>query len=57
MFVTHGGYNSLLEGSQAGVPMVFVPLFIDQHGNAQRGVRRHIGVSINKEELKVQLDD
>ncbi|MGW0890111.1 glycosyltransferase [Saccharopolyspora sp. NPDC002578] len=36
LFVTHGGYNGIREAMRAGVPMVVMPLFGDQHDNARR---------------------
>lgn len=50
-FVTHGGYNSLLESAQAGVPMVMVPLFADQYGNVVRAQRLNLGTVVFKEHL------
>jgi len=53
LFITHGGYNSLVETAQAGVPMLLLPLFGDQQGNAKRAVRLGIGLDLKKTELDV----
>ncbi|ALC40195.1 maker599 [Drosophila busckii] len=39
VFITHGGMFSTQEGIHWGVPMLFIPLFGDQHRNAIRSVR------------------
>jgi len=51
VFITHGGYNSLLESCHAAVPLLMYPLFGDQYGNARRAERRGIGLMIDKENL------
>ena len=56
-FVTHGGYNSLLESSQAGVPMVLVPLFGDQYGNVFRAQRLSMGIYVDRAALKANESD
>uniref|UniRef100_A0A914WMV5 glucuronosyltransferase n=1 Tax=Plectus sambesii TaxID=2011161 RepID=A0A914WMV5_9BILA len=54
LFITHGGYNSLLESTKAGVPMVLIPLFVDQYGNAMRAVRLNIGVNVDKNTITAE---
>uniref|UniRef100_A0A5S6R3D5 glucuronosyltransferase n=1 Tax=Trichuris muris TaxID=70415 RepID=A0A5S6R3D5_TRIMR len=46
VFITHAGYNSLLEVTLAGVPVILIPLFGDQPGNAARAVRRGLGLQL-----------
>ena len=36
MFIGHGGQNGLLEASKAGVPIVVIPIFGDQHRYFQK---------------------
>ena len=47
LFVTHGGYNSLIETVFHGVPVVMCPLMIDQNGNAQVAKGKGIGEIID----------
>ncbi|KAI8491722.1 UDP-glucuronosyltransferase 2A1 [Branchiostoma belcheri] len=47
VFVTHAGYNGLSEALHHGVPMVCLPQFADQPGNAARVVARGLGVKLD----------
>ncbi|KAI6171606.1 UDP-glucuronosyltransferase [Aphelenchoides bicaudatus] len=46
-FITHGGMNSLSEASHAGVPLIVIPLFADQHRNARIAEYREFGFRLN----------
>ncbi|XP_023247051.1 UDP-glucuronosyltransferase 2A3-like [Copidosoma floridanum] len=46
-FVTHGGLGSTQESLSAGVPMIGVPLFGDQHINVRSQVRRNIATMVD----------
>ncbi|CAD5215340.1 unnamed protein product [Bursaphelenchus okinawaensis] len=48
LLIAHGGYNSFLEASQAGVPIVLMPLFADQFINAKRSDRFGISTVLDK---------
>ncbi len=45
-FVTHGGFNSVRESLQAGVPMVALPLFGDHPPNAERVEQLGAGITL-----------
>ena len=45
--ISHGGINSVLEAMWAGLPVVGIPIFVDQFGNMDRVVARGFGVSLN----------
>lgn len=44
-FITHGGINSIKECVQAAVPMLVVPLDVDQPGNAAKVVHKQLGLA------------
>eukprot|EP00058_Branchiostoma_floridae_P003053 XP_002588541.1 hypothetical protein BRAFLDRAFT_220703 [Branchiostoma floridae] len=46
-FITHAGIRGVYEALHHGVPMVCLPLFSDQPGNAARVVARGLGVKLN----------
>lgn len=50
-FITHGGYNSLLEAANTGVPLISIPLFGDQAGNRRRAERHGIAIGLDKHEV------
>uniref|UniRef100_A0A0K0F4X1 glucuronosyltransferase n=1 Tax=Strongyloides venezuelensis TaxID=75913 RepID=A0A0K0F4X1_STRVS len=48
LLIAHGGYNSFLEASQTGVPVILMPLFADQFINAKRAQRFGIAETLDK---------
>lgn len=44
LFITHGGFSSVREAVFLGVPMIVLPCWLDQPGNAARVVYHRLGV-------------
>ncbi|TDD84954.1 glycosyltransferase [Saccharopolyspora karakumensis] len=54
-FITHCGFNSTRESLYAGVPMVGLPMFAEQPGNAARITEIGAGLAFNIEDVTVPL--
>jgi len=52
--IIHGGYNSLTETTYMGVPVIVMPLWGDQYGNAVRVTRQNIGVKLERQNMNEQ---
>jgi UDP:flavonoid glycosyltransferase YjiC (YdhE family) len=51
LFITHGGYNSLMEAARAGVPLICMGYFADQKRNAKVVERNGWGLPFEKRNL------
>uniref|UniRef100_A0A914QK85 glucuronosyltransferase n=1 Tax=Panagrolaimus davidi TaxID=227884 RepID=A0A914QK85_9BILA len=47
-FITHGGMNSVMEGSTKGIPMICIPMFGDQNRNALLLESKGTGIVLDK---------
>ncbi|KAK0417605.1 hypothetical protein QR680_013104 [Steinernema hermaphroditum] len=54
LLIAHGGYNSFLEASQTGIPVVLMPLFADQFINARRAQRFGFARTLDKLSLTTE---
>uniref|UniRef100_A0A914QF71 glucuronosyltransferase n=2 Tax=Panagrolaimus davidi TaxID=227884 RepID=A0A914QF71_9BILA len=50
-FISHGGMNSVMEGSTKGVPMICIPVFADQGHNSMLLVRRETAIKLEKTDI------
>uniref|UniRef100_A0A6P6XZ04 UDP-glucuronosyltransferase 1-1-like n=1 Tax=Dermatophagoides pteronyssinus TaxID=6956 RepID=A0A6P6XZ04_DERPT len=46
LVITHGGNNSVTETFAQGKPMIIMPLFADQHDNAQRLSEKNLAIKL-----------
>ncbi|PAV82062.1 hypothetical protein WR25_11102 [Diploscapter pachys] len=53
-FISHSGLNSFNEASHAGVPMLTVPLFVDQLHNAKNGERLGTSILLRKTNITTE---
>ncbi|CAI2355599.1 unnamed protein product [Caenorhabditis sp. 36 PRJEB53466] len=51
MFITHSGYNSVVEAARAGVPLITIPFIFDQNLNSRAVERKGWGVRRDKRQL------
>ncbi|XP_017461419.1 PREDICTED: UDP-glucuronosyltransferase 1-6-like [Rhagoletis zephyria] len=55
LFITHAGKGGIAEATYHGVPMVALPLFVDQPGNAQRMVQAGYGIQLDIKKLTERI--
>uniref|UniRef100_A0A8D8CBA7 UDP-glucuronosyltransferase 2B33 n=2 Tax=Culex pipiens TaxID=7175 RepID=A0A8D8CBA7_CULPI len=53
-FITHCGLLSTYEASYHGVPTIGIPIYVDQHRNAQRSTRAEVGVTLDLKNLSTE---
>ncbi len=52
--ITQGGAGTVRECAEAGVPMLVVPLWTDQYGNAARVVHHKLGLTLRRRDVTPQ---
>lgn len=51
LFITHGGLNSIQEAIDRTIPMLVLPIFCDQHFNAENVRRKGLGIVLKFKQL------
>jgi UDP:flavonoid glycosyltransferase YjiC (YdhE family) len=54
LFITHGGYGSLMESALNGVPLVSMGVFADQYRNSRVAERNGWALAFDKKELLLE---
>ncbi|XP_025206767.1 UDP-glucuronosyltransferase 1-3-like [Melanaphis sacchari] len=58
LFITHGGYHSLVEALHTGLPLIGFPFYTDQYYNMRFVVKNGFGIEISLDSLNLKvLDD
>ncbi|XP_022171395.1 UDP-glucuronosyltransferase 1-3-like [Myzus persicae] len=55
LFITHGGYHSLVEALHYGLPLIGFPFYTDQYYNMRFVVENSFGIEILLENLNVKV--
>lgn len=56
-FVSHCGWSSTLEGMMFGVPIIAIPMHLDQPLNAKLVVEVGVGVEVSRENEKLKAEE
>lgn len=51
LFITHAGLGSVLESLYYAVPMIALPIYLDQHKNAAQSVRNGVAIQLDVQTL------
>uniref|UniRef100_A0A1I7UPU8 UDP-glucuronosyltransferase n=1 Tax=Caenorhabditis tropicalis TaxID=1561998 RepID=A0A1I7UPU8_9PELO len=51
LFITHSGYNSIVEAARAGVPLINIPFMFDQNLNSRAVEKKGWGIRRHKKQL------
>ncbi|KAK6038040.1 hypothetical protein COOONC_24456 [Cooperia oncophora] len=51
-FITHGGYNSIMEAARAAVPLITIPFYFDQARNSRAVEMNGWGIPLNRFSLR-----
>lgn len=54
LFISHGGMFGTIEGLYRGLPMLFIPLYGDQHRNAMKAVGRGYALRMNFNQITTE---
>ncbi|EFA00947.2 2-hydroxyacylsphingosine 1-beta-galactosyltransferase-like Protein [Tribolium castaneum] len=62
LFITQGGLQSLEEAIYNGIPIIGMPVYVDQYSNVKRAIRKGMGIildsnNVGKEILKKSIED
>lgn len=51
MFITQGGHQSIEEAIDRKVPMIIIPMIVDQFANSKRVANKGAGIALNLNEI------
>ncbi|KAK6009660.1 hypothetical protein OSTOST_25390, partial [Ostertagia ostertagi] len=51
-FITHGGYNSIMEAARSAVPLITIPFYFDQVRNSRAVEMNGWGIPVNRFSLR-----
>ncbi|XP_026810106.1 UDP-glucuronosyltransferase 1-6-like [Rhopalosiphum maidis] len=57
LFITHGGYHSLVEALHNGLPLIGFPFYTDQYYNMRFVTENGFGIEISLENLQLKVID
>ncbi|PIO56115.1 hypothetical protein TELCIR_22490, partial [Teladorsagia circumcincta] len=56
VFITHGGYNSIMEAARSAVPLITIPFYFDQIRNSRAAEMNGWGIPVNRFSLRDNPD-
>ncbi|XP_044258452.1 UDP-glycosyltransferase UGT5-like [Tribolium madens] len=55
LFITQGGLQSLEEAIYNGIPIIGMPVYVDQYSNVKRAIRKGMGIILDSNKLEKEV--